>query len=167
MSKAKGKKIVVKFTEKIVGDVTANKSAFTIKGQQYKYINGPLINGDYQIESIEHHPTIANALLLTMKDLKRFATVEGNLTIEYDASVGTLTGEGGAVESFIEIFTPLDLIPEPNPGIEETLKVAPTELILNLRPIEYVKTIPFNTGTITAAPVVLTVNLRYVGVVNP
>lgn len=62
-----------------------------------------------------------DTILLTMDPLKRFNSVEGNLTVKYDASKGNLSGRGGAVESFIETFTPTDLVPKPNPGVAETI----------------------------------------------
>ena len=62
-----------------------------------------------------------DTILLTMDPLKRFNNVEGNLTVKYDASKGNLSGRGGAVESFIETFTPTDLVPKPNPGVAETI----------------------------------------------
>lgn len=56
MSKSLGQKIGIKFTEDLVGDVSGNESAFSVTGQQYKYINGVLIDGDYQIDKIERYP---------------------------------------------------------------------------------------------------------------
>ena len=141
------------------------EGAFKVTGQEYQYINGPLLNKDYEVISVEEHPSIDKALLLTMATLNRFPTVEGNLTVEYDATVGNLAGRGGFVESFIETFTPTDLAPEPNPGIEETITVAPVELVINYIPISYHSR--YAEETITVAPAELTVNLIYVGVINP
>ncbi len=53
MSKGDGLKIGIKFTEDLVGDISGNESAFTITGQEYKYVNGPLIDGEYEVQSIE------------------------------------------------------------------------------------------------------------------
>ncbi len=166
MSKSLGKKIVVKFTQEIVGDVSSNIPAFKVEGKQYKYVNGPLINGDYQIESIVHHPTVANALLLTMNHLKRFSTVEGSLTVSYDASKGNLTGTAGAVESFIETFIPLDLVPEPNPNAEENISVAPFEIVAELKDIVYPKGYG-EQGNISVAPFEVTATLINVEDINP
>lgn len=77
-------------------------------------------------------------ILITFEDLKRFNNVEGNLTVLYDASKGNLSGLGGAVESFTEVFTPTDLIPEPNPHIEEYISVAPS-IEIDFITIDYVK----------------------------
>ena len=141
------------------------EKAFKLTGQQYKYINGPLLDMEYKIESVEKHPTEAKTLLLTTYIQNRFPTVEGMLKIEYDASVGSLAGRGGPVESFTKMFTPIDLAPEHNPGIEETITVAPTELEVNFIPITYDER--FTEDTLTVAPAELEVNLIYVGVVNP
>lgn len=141
------------------------KVGWKVTGQEYKYINGPLIDKEYQIFGVENHPTVEKALLLTMHPLSRFPTVEGNLTVEYDASVGSLAGRGGAVESFIEIFTPTDLIPEPNPGIEETVTVAPASLEVMMTEIQYIGR--FAEETITVAPATLEVELIHTSIVNP
>ena len=56
MSKSDGLKIGIKFTEDLVGDVSGNESAFTITGQEYKYVNGPLIDGNYLVDKVERYP---------------------------------------------------------------------------------------------------------------
>ena len=57
MSKAEGKKIAVKFTMPLIGDVAGNVAAFTVTGQEYKYINGPILNKNYDVISVERYPT--------------------------------------------------------------------------------------------------------------
>lgn len=141
------------------------QNAFKVTGQEYQYVNGPLMNMEYEVEKVEKHPTTINAIILTMKTFSRFPTAEGSLQLEYDASVGSLSGRGGAVESFTESFLPTDLMPEPNPGIEETLMVAPAEIELNFIKIEYKDS--YAQETITAAPAELELKLIYVGVINP
>jgi len=143
------------------------EGAFKVTGQEYKYINGPLLDKEYQIVSVENHPTVDKALLLTMHPLSRFPTVEGSLTVEYDASVGTLAGRGGPVENFIETFTPTDLVPEPNPGIEESVTVAPAGLNVDFIPIAYIDTFAEETDLVTVAPAELTVELLHTSVINP
>lgn len=135
--KGQGAKIGIKFTDELKGDVSGNVGAFTITGKQRKHINGELIDGDYQIDKIEKHLEIENAILITFKVFNRFPTVEGSITISYDASKGNLTGAGGAVESFTKTFTPKDLIPEPNPHIEEYISVAPS-IEIDFITIDYV-----------------------------
>ena len=56
MSKSEGLKIGIRFTEDLAGDVSGNESAFVITGEEYKYVNGVLIDKEYQIEKIERYP---------------------------------------------------------------------------------------------------------------
>lgn len=56
MSKSDGLKIGIRFTEDIVGDISGNESAFTITGQEYQYVNGPLIDGNYLVDKVERYP---------------------------------------------------------------------------------------------------------------
>lgn len=56
MSKGIGQKIAIKFTEVLSGDISGNEQAFKVTGQEYKYVNGELIDGDYQIETVERYP---------------------------------------------------------------------------------------------------------------
>ena len=57
MSKGLGSKIGIKFTQDLVGDVTGNENAFTATGKEYQYVNGTLIDGNYQVEKVERYPT--------------------------------------------------------------------------------------------------------------
>lgn len=140
-------------------------SGFTIKGNQYKYVGGPLEEKEYVIDNIEPHPTIEDAILITFDDYARFPTVHGDITVEYDASIGTLAGRGGNVVTFTRTFTPEDLVPEPNPHEEEYITVAPIDIDLNLLDIEYHS--GYTTETLSAAPVDLFITLIDVTVVNP
>ena len=164
MSKQEGKKIGIEFTQALVGDVNGNLLAFTITGQEYKYVNGPLINGDYKIEKIEPHPTRENSILLTMKALKDFNKVEGLLTINYDATKGNLSGQGGAIDSFVTSFSPVDLVQVPNPGIVETITGAPT-IAINYLEVTCHK--GYAAETITAAPAEITVAFLSTEEINP
>lgn len=56
MSKGDGLKIGIKFTEDLVGDVSGSEDAFTITGKEYKYVNGPLVNKEYQVDKVERYP---------------------------------------------------------------------------------------------------------------
>ena len=104
-------------------------------------------------------------ILITMDDIQgRFPTVEGNLTVEYDATKGNLTGQGGAVDSFITIFAPIDLAPEPNPGIVETITGAPS-ISIDYLEVTYYK--GYAAETITAAPAEITVAFLSTEVINP
>lgn len=112
MSKAEGKKISIKFTQSLVGDVTGNTSAFSITGQEYKWLdgqtyNGSLISKTYIVSAVQMHPTEPNSILL---EVAGFRNVQGSLSISYNQTLGTLAGAGGVVESFTKTFTPIDLI---------------------------------------------------------
>jgi len=102
-----------------------NEIAFTVEGKERKHINGVLIDGDYEVYKVEPHPTEERTILLIMNPLKRFNNVEGDLTVKYDASKGSLSGRGGAVESFEVSFTPEELVPKPNPYAPERITVSP------------------------------------------
>lgn len=61
MSKGRGKKLGLKFTHNLIGDNLNNESAFTVKGKEYQYVNGPDKNGSivdvmYDVESVESYP---------------------------------------------------------------------------------------------------------------
>lgn len=56
MSKGEGRKIAIKFTDDLVGDVAGNEGAFSVKGKEYNHVDGVLIDGDYQIETVERYP---------------------------------------------------------------------------------------------------------------
>jgi hypothetical protein len=116
---------------------------------------------------IEEPDAPQDKIRIVMDEFSRFPTVEGNLTVEYDATVGNLAGSGGAVESFIETFTPIDLAPEPNPNQQETIEVAPVELTVDLLPVEYINRYAEETDLITIAPVELTVELIHISIINP
>lgn len=168
--KGKGKKIAIKFTENIVGDVAGNESAFTVTGQEYLYTqgldyNGPLIDCEYEVDTVEMHPTEEKTLRLTMKSLNEFNSVVGKLTVAYDALIGTLAGKGGAVESFEKEFTPAELVATPNPGVTEFVSVAPVAITAELIPVEFLDA--FAKETITVAPVSVTATLIPIDEINP
>lgn len=170
MSKADGKKIAIKFTEPLVGDVSGNQLAFTVSGKEYKWVdgpnhNGPFINKEYEVASVESHPTEENSILLTMKNLNEFNNTVGDLTVSYDMIKGNLTGSGGFVESFEEIFTPNDLIARPNPGIHDHVSVAPAEITAELKDI--VELQAYTKEYISIAPVEVTAELIDAEIVNP
>lgn len=166
MSKGDGLKIGIRFTESLVGDVSGNEIAFDITGQEYKYINGSLIDCNYVINSVQVHPTVENAILLTVDWWGKFNNVEGGLKVSYDSAKGNLQGIGGAVESFEATFTPEDLVPTPNPNVEEYISVAPN-ITVNFNPMEWLKGYESESHTITVSPVAVTVALTDVSIINP
>lgn len=103
-----------------------NEGAFTITGEEYQYVNGPLILKEYKAMSVEKHPNYSDDkhLLVTMHPQSRFNNVEGPLTVQYDQTFGILRGRGGPVVGFTETFTPTDLEPKPNPHVVENIEVS-------------------------------------------
>jgi len=60
MSKEEGKKIAVKFTLPLMGDVSGNENAFIITGQEYLFTdgpdnNGPLITKTYSVSNVRRY----------------------------------------------------------------------------------------------------------------
>lgn len=56
MSKGQGEKIVIKFTEGLVGDVSDNQTAFTITGQRERYIGSEVYDAEtYAVKSVERY----------------------------------------------------------------------------------------------------------------
>lgn len=164
MSKAEGKKIAVKFTMPLLGDVTGNAAAFGVTGQEYKYINGPIIAKVYTITSIIAHPIEPRTLLITVDDLTRFNNVEGQLKVTYNSALGTLVGEGGAVQSFETYFTPLDLLREINPNDEETVRGTISSATIEYAVMQYLNAYHKHTiNAVTSA----TVEYTDVTIVNP
>lgn len=115
---------------------------------------------------IEEPDAPQDKIRIVMDEFSRFPTVEGNLTVEYDATIGNLVGQGGAVESFVETFTPTDLVPEPNPNVAENISVSPIEIIAELKDIEFPKGYSEH-GNITVAPIEVTAVLLDVEDINP
>ena len=102
------------------------EGSFKLEGQEYQYVNGPLIDKEYQLISVENHPTLDKALLATLDPQSRFNNVEGDLTLTYDGIIGNLKGLGGQVENFIQVFTPTELFKKPNPAVSEVLRTEVT-----------------------------------------
>jgi hypothetical protein len=104
------------------------KQGLTITGQEYQYVNGPLIPKEYLLDNVDFHPNYVdnNYLLLATAIYNSFRNVEGLLHIDYDATDGFLVGRGGDVESFSTDFSPLDLVQKPNPGVVEALNITST-----------------------------------------
>ena len=170
-NKGAGKQIAIKFTEDLLGDVMGNESAFTVTGKEYKYVqgpdnNGPLVDKTYKPISVERHPTINKAILLSFPTFEEFNNVVGDVTISYDAQIGNLSGRGGRVDSFTVNFSPLDLIATPNPGVTEIITVAPVEIIGKLLEIEYIDRYSED-HTITVAPVEIIGTLVHISEINP
>lgn len=116
-----------------------NEQAFTVTGVQPMWTNinngslGPLVAGSYIVDSVgPTDPADSKQILLTMQDLKRFNSVEGNLTVVYNASLGSLAGAGGVVESFTVELMPEDLVRFINPYWTERILASVSALTTTL-----------------------------------
>lgn len=165
MSKAEGKQIAVKFTMPLLGDVTGNVSAFSVTGQEYKYINGPIIAKTYTVTSVVAHPTEPRTLLITVDQFARFNNVEGQLKVSYNSALGTLVGVGGAVQSFDAYFTPTDLLREINPNDEETVRATISSASIDYSLIQYENA--YHEHTVNAVIATAVVEYTDVTIVNP
>ncbi|MDD2297322.1 MAG: discoidin domain-containing protein [Sphaerochaetaceae bacterium] len=148
-----------------------NEGAFRVTGQEYQYVNGPNDNGPvldktYSVGSVETHPTVDKAILLTMMTLEEFDSVLGNLTVAYDATKGNLSGRGGRVESFSAEFLPADLVSTPDVGLTEKLSIAPTDITSDLKRVAYIDAYD-DKDKITVAPGAITVSLLEAAIINP
>jgi len=115
------------------------KAGLIITGEEYEHINGPLIDKNYEIGSSSLHPSypIGDHLLIEVAPFNRFRNVEGNLTVTYDASLGSLMGRGGLLENFEASFLPLDLIPKLNPHQSENIVAGITDINLTVTEVIY------------------------------
>jgi hypothetical protein len=98
------------FTETV--NRSGNENAFTVSSQEFLFTDGPnhngeLVNTQYSVKTVQTHPTEPNAIQLIMNDYIRNS--KGLVTVNYNQALGNLAGAGGAVASFIETFTPIDL----------------------------------------------------------
>jgi hypothetical protein len=142
-----------------------NEKAFNILGKEYKYVNGSLIDRVYEPISIELHPTEPKSVLLTFDWQNRFNNAEDKIKVLYDASKGSLTGAGGAVESFEIEFTPEDLIQTPNPNEEELIKAYPYEIVLDLNELTFINA--YSQEYVKAYPYEIVLELKHVSEINP
>lgn len=171
MSKGEGLKIGIKFTDALLGDVTDNVPAFTITGEEFKYVNGPDNNGpllsvNYEVESVDNHESVDNSILITMKEFNNFRNVIGNLNVKYDSKVGTLFGRDGLVESFEYSFTPEDLESLPNPGHSERVGAKVGQADIELKEIQYLDVVS-ESHVIGASVGETTISLKDVNDINP
>ena len=104
-------------------------------------------------------------ILITMDWWGRFNNVEDKIKVLYDASKGSLSGAGGAVESFEIEFTPEDLIQTPNPNAEELIKAYPYEVVLDLNELDFEKS--YANEYLKAYPYSIVLTLTDIGEINP
>lgn len=142
-----------------------NERAFTISGQEYQHVNGPIIPVEYKVISVERHPNFSDDkhLLLTLHPQGRFNNVEGTITVNYDQSAGSLRGRGGPVPGFSAVFLPTELEPKPNPSVSEHITVT-ADADVSFVGIAYKHRYTSESLVVEASA---SVDFVYVGVVNP
>ena len=117
--------------------VVVNESEVITLNNNYLWLKYTLETTDDSITPIlndlwlEQSQQDMDKVLLTMKPLKRFQNLQGNLTVNYDSVIGSLEGAGGDVQSFEQVFTPADLERMPNPLLTENIVASITDYILN------------------------------------
>jgi hypothetical protein len=110
--------------------------------------------------------SLQNFLELDIEPTARFNNNEGDITIVYDQNIGTLQGEGGYVESFTRVFTPVELVPLPNPHRASSVSVAAAPTVNFIR-IYYSKLNGAKLSKGRIKPASIKVTFTKVGVVNP
>jgi len=145
--------------------VVGNNGAFIVTGEEYQYVNGPLITKQYKADSVERHPDHLDDkhLLVTFHPLSRFNNVEGALTVHYDPSKGSLRGRGGPVAGFTTVCLPNQLAPKPNPRVRETIGVS-AEALVDFIKVTYRQAYSDEALSVSAGA---TVDFIYVGLINP
>lgn len=138
MSIADGRKIAIKFTQPLIGDVTAgNEDKFTVSFDEYDYVPGGTLSRVVRtiasIEVVDSQTIVLNFDSGCTNSIQRAA---GDITVAYDGS-GTLMGQGGPVLAFEKTFTPKDLDPKNNPHDEEHIAVSDIKAVGALMRIQY------------------------------
>ena len=163
-----GQRIGIKFTEKITSLGQGKPEAFTLTGEEYQYVKGPVIPVSYVVESVTYHPNDPDqkSLLITLHPQSRFHNILGNLTLSYDSSIGALRGRGGGVEGFSVTFYPIGLEPKPNPGIEESIAIR-GKTILDLIQVAYKQAYASEEETTIRINAQASVDFIHIDTVNP
>lgn len=149
-----------------------NEGAFTVTGNEYKFVDGPNNNGEviqinYTVESVEKHPEIEDSILLTIRTPYEFNNVLGNLFVNYDNSKGKLMGRGGLIESFEREFTPADLIPVPDVGITDRLSATTGVSTIDFKPVVYTSVNDGKQDKISARVGEAVIDFKDAGIINP
>jgi len=95
----------------------------------------------------------------------RFNNVIGDLTVDYDGVAGDLVGDGGGVESFLEIFTPTDLEWVPDVYWIETINATLTDYTLDFIRVYYVSS--YTEETLSATLTDYTLELTHIEDLDP
>ena len=166
-----GTNIVVEYKEQTNGEWIGVENSQIINGNSDINLKVTLSTDDITVSPtlqnlwLEEPEAPADQIRLVMHPQSRFNNVESPLTVQYDQTVGSLRGRGGAVESFEVSFTPEDLVQKPNPHAAETVTVKP-EIELQFLRVEYRDRFEQDT-MITAVPSSISVEFINVSEINP
>ena len=134
MAIADGQKIVIRFTQPLIRNVSGNESKFTVSFDEYNYIPGGSISRvTRSVSVIEQYDDKTIALIFDSGTTNSIQRAAGDITVSYDGS-GTLIGEGGPVLAFERTFTPIGLDSKNNPhdvehiGLDVTVNSALTRV---------------------------------------
>lgn len=142
MAKKDGKKLIIKFTEKIISDASTAKDAFFIKYKEYdKTPEGDLIDIVRHVVRVENAEDRHYVNLYFDSGITRsFQNVTGDITVVFDSEKGSLSGQGGPVASFEKSFTPEGLEYKPNIHNPNHIEITNLKAIGNLIKINYKNT---------------------------
>lgn len=90
-----------------------------------------------------------NKIALVLPKSSRIRNARGNVTVEYDASKGNVSGQGAAIDSFIEEFLPTGLVRQDNPMSVDNV-AATADVIATLFKIDYKQGQDTPTSKVTA-----------------
>lgn len=165
-------------------DIIIEYATGEVRGQWGEVTSGEVVNIDTNLwiratlstEYTDVTPTLKKVwleestapqdkILITMDWWNRFNNAEDKIKVLYDANKGSLTGAGGAVESFETSFTPEDLVQTPNPNEEELIKAYPYEIVLDLNELTFINA--YSQEYVKAYPYEIVLELKHVSEINP
>lgn len=116
MSIADGRKIAIRFTQPLIGDVLGNETKFAVSFDEYNYVPGGTASRKTRIPIGMENSLDDNTIILTFAPgcANSIQRAIGDIMVTYDGS-GTLMGQGGPVLAFEKTFTPIGLDPKNNP----------------------------------------------------
>lgn len=164
-----GTNIVVEYKGQAESEWLVVENSQTIVGNNDIRIRATLSTEDEAVTPIledlwlEEPDAPQDKILIIMDWWGKFNNVEGELTIAYDSTRGSIAGGGGPVESFSESFVPEDLIKRINPGHPHTFEVDPTADISFVK-IYYKHRFSQETFSVHSD---CFINFQYVGIINP
>lgn len=164
-------------------DITIEYTTGIIQGEWIEVSNGEVITSDTNLWFRVTLETTDTSVTPTLQDLwierpdvpddqirlvmhpqGRFNNVEGPLTVSYDSSKGNMVGKGGAVESFDAAFMPTDLVPLPNPSVDEKILMSIGNVGADFIKVYYRDRYVADSITTTMD---VSVVFTYVGIINP